>query len=86
MAKGMKKKESYGGCTIDHFSPERSEGWPKAINVVLGFEEALKLQLAIQARLMEINGLNRSASSRHAARPARAKPQPSTCAFTPRAV
>lgn len=55
-----KKKRSYGGCTISHFSPAKADGWPKAINIVLGFEEALKLQLALQARLMEINSLNRS--------------------------
>ena len=58
--KAAKKKQSYGGCTIDHFSPAKAEGWPKAINIVLGFEEALKLQLALQARLMDINRLNRS--------------------------
>ena len=61
MAKKMvKKKQSYGSCTIHHLSPPRAEGWPKAINVFLRFEEALKLQLAIQARLLEINALNRA--------------------------
>ncbi len=60
MARQMKKKASYGGCAVNSFSPARAEGWPPAINITLGFEEALKLQLAIQARLMAINGLNRS--------------------------
>lgn len=60
MAKQMKKKQSYGGCNINRFSPAKKDGWPKAINVVLSFEDALKLQLALQARLMEINSLNRS--------------------------
>ena len=45
--KGRKKKQSYGGCTISHLSAARADGWPKAINIVLGFEEALKLQLAL---------------------------------------
>ena len=58
--KTAKKKQSYGGCTVDHFSPAKKDGWPKAINVVLGFEEALKLKLALEARLLDINGLNRS--------------------------
>ena len=49
--KTARKKQSYGGCSIDHFSPAKADGWPKAINVVLGFEDALKLQLALQARL-----------------------------------
>lgn len=30
------------------------------VNIVLSFEEALKLQLAIQARLLDMNRLNRS--------------------------
>ncbi len=55
-----KKKQSYGGCTVNYFSPAKAEGWPKAINMVLGFEEAMKLQVALQARLMDINRLNRS--------------------------
>lgn len=61
------KKQSYGGCTVNHFSPALSVGWPKAINVVLSFEDALKLQLALQARLMEINSLNRSTKEGKAA-------------------
>ena len=32
MARQAKKKQSYDGCTIDHFNPVRAEGWPKAIN------------------------------------------------------
>jgi len=56
----VKKKQSYGGCTINHFSPAKKDTWPEAINIVLGFEEALKLQLALQARLMDINRLNRA--------------------------
>jgi hypothetical protein len=56
----LRKKQSYGGCTIDHLSPAKTDSWPKAINVVLSFEEALKLHLSLQARLMDINSLNRS--------------------------
>lgn len=55
-----KKKQSYGGCTVDHFSPAVGAGWPKAINIVLGFEEAMKLSLSLQHRLLDINSLNRS--------------------------
>jgi len=65
MAKrSVKKKESYGGCRVNHFSPAAGEGWPKAINIILGFEEALKLQLALQVRLMDISRLNRSTKGR----------------------
>ena len=65
--KRTKKKQSYGGCNINRFSPARADGWPKAINILLGFEDALKLQLALQARLMEINSLNRSTKEGKAA-------------------
>ena len=67
MAKKAKKKQSYGGCSIDHFSPRRKDGWPKAINIVLSFEDALKLHLALQARLMAINSLKRSTKEGKAA-------------------
>lgn len=68
MAKGSaKQKQSYGSCSVDHFSPPVKEGWPPAINIVLGFEEAMKLQLALQARLLDINRLNRSTTEGKAA-------------------
>jgi len=67
MAKAARQKASYGGCTIGRFSPEVKEGWPKAINISLSFEEAMKLNLAIQARLLDINRLNRSTKAGRAA-------------------
>ena len=62
-----RQKQSYGSCSVDHFSPPVKEGWPPAINIVLGFEEAMKLQLAIQARLLDMNRLNRSTKEGKAA-------------------
>ncbi|KKN15724.1 hypothetical protein LCGC14_0983140 [marine sediment metagenome] len=59
-AKTQRKKKSYGGCTIDHFSPASTPDWPKGINIVLSFEEAMKLSLSLQHRLLDINSLNRS--------------------------
>ncbi len=67
MANKAKKKESFGGCSIDHFSPPRGDSWPTSINIVLSFEETLKLQLALQARLMAINSLKRSTKEGRAA-------------------
>jgi hypothetical protein len=58
--KSPREKQSYGGRTVDHFSPEATEQWPRAINVILSFEEAMKLQLSLQHRLLDINRLNRS--------------------------
>jgi hypothetical protein len=60
MAKQAKKKQSYGGCTVARFSPEVGPTWPTAVNVVLTFEEAMKLSLSLQHRLLDINALNRS--------------------------
>ena len=63
----LRKKQSYGSVAVNRISPPKKEGWPKAINIILGFEECLKLQLALQQRLLEINGLNRSTSAGKAA-------------------
>ena len=60
MADKARRKQGYGGCTIDHFSPAVGPEWPKAINIVLSFEEAMKLSLSLQHRLLDINGLNRA--------------------------
>jgi len=67
MAKTARRKASYGGCTIGRFSPAVKQDWPKVINVTLSFEEALKLNLAIQARLLDINRLNRATKAGKAA-------------------
>ncbi len=58
--KPAKVKKSYGTCSVDHLSPAADGGWPKAINIVMAFEEAMKLHLALQASLLDINRLNRS--------------------------
>jgi hypothetical protein len=47
MAKEVKRKVTYGSAYISHFSPDLPAGTPKAINVVLSFEEALKLHLSL---------------------------------------
>ena len=65
--KTARQKESYGSCTIGQFSPAPTGSWPLAINIVLSFEEAMKLNLAIQARLLNINRLNRSTKAGKAA-------------------
>ena len=55
-----KRKSTFGSSTIDHFSPPLPEGTPKAINVVLSFEEALKLHLSLGQLLGHLNGYNRA--------------------------
>lgn len=57
-----KRKSTFGSSNIDHFSPVLPEGTPKAINVTLSFEEALKLHLSLGQLLGHLNGYNRSTS------------------------
>ena len=62
MAKDIKQKEkSFGTAAIDHFTPsDFAENAPKAINVVLSFEEALKLHLSIGQTLAKLNSYDRA--------------------------
>ena len=57
-----KKEFSFGGCAIGAFSPAREKitSRTKIVNVVLSFEEALKLGLAIDECVRELNSYNRS--------------------------
>jgi hypothetical protein len=60
MPDNIKTKESFGTVKINHLSPSPSEGWPKSINVIMSFEEALKLHLGLGQILGKLNGYNRS--------------------------
>jgi hypothetical protein len=63
VAEPKRKKDSFGGCTVERFSPDVKPGTsltPKALNIVLPFEEALKLQLSIGQCLGRLNEYNRS--------------------------
>lgn len=65
---GIRRKASFGGANIDHFSPPIGESAPTALNVVLSFEEALKLHLSLGQALGHINGYDRSTKKgRHTA-------------------
>jgi hypothetical protein len=55
-----KAKQSFGTLEIDHFSPPLDDSVPKAINVVIGFEDALKLHLGLMQLLGKLNGYNRA--------------------------
>lgn len=60
MAKSIRRKSTFGSTNIDHFSPPIPEGTPKAINIVLSFEEAMKLHLSLGQLLGHLNGYDRS--------------------------
>ena len=63
MAIEPKKKEfSFGGCAISKISPKRDtlSEKTKILNVQIAFEEALKLNLAIEECLRKLNSYKRS--------------------------
>jgi hypothetical protein len=60
MPSEIKRKKTFGTITVDHFSPELGDGQPRAINIHLSFEEALKLHLGLTQILGHLNGYNRS--------------------------
>jgi hypothetical protein len=61
--KEVPTKKTFGGCDIDHLRPKADAGLPAALNVVVSFEDALKLHLALGQALAKLNGYNRSTSA-----------------------
>lgn len=60
MAKEIKKKASFGTVRVSHFSPPLGDDLPKAVNITISFEEALKLQIGLVQILGQLNGYNRA--------------------------
>lgn len=58
------RKISFGTCAFQHTSPPRNTLSPDTpvLNVTVSFEEALKLSLAIDECIRELNKLKRSTS------------------------
>jgi hypothetical protein len=56
----IKRKKSFGTIEVDDFSPDLGDGTPRAINIHLSFEEALKLHLGLSQILGHLNGYNRA--------------------------
>ena len=57
MSSQIKTKKTFGTATIDHFSPAKQHEWPKAINVTLSFEEAMRLHLGLGQLLGKLGRL-----------------------------
>ena len=55
-----RRKQTFGGATVDRFSPQPEPDGPATLNVVLTFEEALKLHLSISQLLGHLNGYDRA--------------------------
>ena len=60
MPNNIKTKKTFGTATIDHFSPAKQDEWPKAINITLSFEEAMRLHLGLGQLLGKLNSYNRA--------------------------
>jgi len=63
VVKDTHKKSSYGGCQFERMMPPWDDVNTDTpiINIVISFEEALKLKLAIETCLIELNKYKRSA-------------------------
>lgn len=59
---GNNEKKTSGGCSFQKTSPERSALTPntKVLNVIIPFEEALKLNLSLQDCLLKLNTIKMS--------------------------
>ncbi|WP_437186793.1 hypothetical protein SH668x_000155 [Planctomicrobium sp. SH668] len=60
MPKEIKVKKSFGSVRVDHFSPKVPDGMPKALNVHISFEEAMRLHLGLGQALAKLNSYDRS--------------------------
>jgi hypothetical protein len=64
-----KKQFTYGTCAFVRTSPTQLAPGTKVLNVIVPFEEALKLNLAVHECVSELNSYNRSTKAgRNAAR------------------
>jgi hypothetical protein len=68
MANVLKKSTTFGGCDLEHVSPDEVSETTRMIVVTLSFEEALKLSLAVDEGLRALNRYNRASAEGKAAR------------------
>lgn len=60
MAIEIKTKKTFGTISLDRISPELDPTTPKALNIYVSFEEALKLYFGLGQALAKLNGYDRS--------------------------
>jgi len=53
-------KKTFGGCNFAHISPALPEGSPKGVNVVISFEDAMRLHLSLGQALAKLNSYKRN--------------------------
>jgi hypothetical protein len=62
MRTDIKLKKTFGTLDVARLSPEPKPGSPRAMNIHMTFEEALKLHFGLGQALAKLNGYNRSTS------------------------
>ena len=60
MAKDIKQKKTFGSVRVGGSSPPLATDAPKAFNIHISFEEALRLHLGISQALAKLNSYDRS--------------------------
>ncbi len=58
--KAIVRKVTFGGASIAHIRPAPTSDTPAALNLIISFEEALKLHLSLGQALARLNGYNRA--------------------------
>ena len=56
----IKTKQTFGSNDVARISPEPKEDSGQAINIIISFEEALKLHLSLGQALAKLNSYNRA--------------------------
>ncbi|MFT3786670.1 MAG: hypothetical protein QM770_10950 [Tepidisphaeraceae bacterium] len=63
MPNEIRTKKTFGTCYASRISPPPAESSPRSVNIVISFEEALKLHLSIGQALAKLNSYNRSTTA-----------------------
>lgn len=63
MASEIKTKKSFGTLDVATVSPDWGDDFPISLNMVVSFEEALKLHLSLGQALAKLNSYNRSTAA-----------------------
>lgn len=60
MPSEIKTKQTFGSTDVARVSPPFGAGAPRAMNITITFDEALKLHLSLGQALAKLNSYNRS--------------------------
>lgn len=63
MAAEIKTKKTFGTLDIARISPEPKPETPRALNIHISFEDALKLHFGLGQALAKLNSYNRSTAA-----------------------